>query len=67
MQKTVALSVINQLVGAIVKLSIIAEICKYIGLREGCHFILMAMEMHNAPRHDMDGFIKKCACHFHER
>jgi hypothetical protein len=27
----------------------------------------MAMEVHNAPGHDMDHFIRECACLFHER
>jgi hypothetical protein len=31
------------------------------------HFILMAMEVHNAPKHDMDHFIKECARLFHDR
>ncbi len=31
------------------------------------HFILMAMEVHSAPGCDMDCFIKKCACLFHDR
>jgi len=56
------LNVINQLAGAVVKLNDIAKICKYIGLRDGHHFILMTMEVHNAPRRDMDRFIKECAC-----
>jgi hypothetical protein len=55
-----ALNVINQLAGAVVKLNDIAKICKYIGLHEGHHFIPMAMEVHNAPGHDMDRFIKEC-------
>jgi hypothetical protein len=28
---------------------------------------LMAMEVHGAPRHDMDHFIKECTCLFHDR
>ncbi len=31
------------------------------------HFILMAMEVHNAPERDMDCFIKKCVCLFHDK
>jgi hypothetical protein len=27
----------------------------------------MAMEVHNTPEHDMDHFIRECACLFHER
>jgi hypothetical protein len=32
-------------------------------LHEGHHFILMAMEVHNAPR----CFIRECVCLFHNR
>jgi hypothetical protein len=67
MQKTVVLSVINQLACAIAKLSDIAKIYKYIGLCEGHHFISMAMEVHNSLGHDMDRFIKECVCLFHDR
>jgi hypothetical protein len=41
-----------------VEFNTIANIHKYKGFREGCHFILMAMEVHSAPRRDMDRFIK---------
>jgi hypothetical protein len=27
----------------------------------------MAMEVHNAPLHDMDRFISRCVCFFHDR
>jgi len=65
--KTIVLSVITQLVGAIVKLSVIVKIHKYKGLYEGHHFIPMAMEVHDTPRCDIDRFIKECACLFHDR
>jgi hypothetical protein len=60
-------SVINQLACVAMKLSTIAKICEYKGLREGHHFISMAMEVHDTPRHDMDRLIKECACLFHDR
>jgi hypothetical protein len=34
---------------------------------EGHHFIPMAMEVHGAPRCDMDRFIKECVHLFHNR
>ncbi len=66
-QETVASSVINQPIGAIVELSAIDKIRKYRGFHEGHHFILMAMEVHNAPKCDMDRFIKEYAYLFHDR
>ncbi len=65
--ETVALSVISQPAGVIVELSTIIKIRKYRGLHEGHHFIPMAMEVHNAPGHDMDCFIRACICLFHDR
>jgi len=69
--ETMASNVISQLANAIVKLSMIAKICKYKGLYEGHHFILMVMEVHSAFRRafgrDMDCFIKECAHLFHNR
>jgi hypothetical protein len=62
-----ASSVIIQLVGVITELNAIANICKHRGLHEEHHFILMAMEVHSAPRHDMDHFIGECARLFHDR
>jgi len=38
-----------------------------LGLQEGHHFIPMAMEVHGIPEHDMDCFIRECACLFHDR
>jgi hypothetical protein len=67
MWETMFSSVISQLGGAIVKLNTIAKIHKYIRFHEGHHFILMTMEVHGAPGHDMDHFIKECACLFHDR
>jgi hypothetical protein len=66
-QETVALSVISRLVGVIAKLSAIIKIRKYKGFQEGHHFILMAVEVHNALGRGMDCFIKKCAHLFHNR
>jgi hypothetical protein len=65
--ETVASNVISRPIGVVRKLSTIAKICKYKGLHEGHHFIMMAMEVHGAFRHDMDCFIKECAHLFHER
>jgi hypothetical protein len=65
--ETVASNVISQLVGVAAKLNVIAKICKYRGLHEGLHFIMMAMEVHVAFGRDMDRFIKKCYCLFHDR
>jgi hypothetical protein len=44
--ETMATSVINQPIGAIVELSAIAKIHKYKGLHDKHHFIPMAMEVH---------------------
>jgi hypothetical protein len=49
------------------KFHAIVKIHKYIRFHEGHHFILMAMEVHNAPRHDMDCFIRECAHLFHDK
>jgi hypothetical protein len=65
--ETMALNVISQLEGAMVKLNAIAKIRKYRGLHEGHYFILMAMEVHGAPGCDMDHFIRECDCLFHNR
>jgi len=67
MREMVASNVINQPTGVVTKFSAIAKIHKYKGLHEGHHFILMAMEVHGALRHDMDCFIKKCAYLFHHK
>jgi hypothetical protein len=66
-QKTMALNVINQPTNVVAKLRTIAKICKYKGLHEGHHFISMVMEVHDAPRCDMDCLIKKCVRLFHGR
>jgi hypothetical protein len=63
----VASSVISGLVGADIEFSAIAKIYKYKGFHEGHHFILMAMEVHNALGCDMDRFIRECAHLFHNR
>ncbi len=67
MWEMMASNVISQLAGAIAKINVIAKICKYIRLHEGQHFIPMAMEVHDPPKHDMDHFIKECAHFFHDR
>ncbi len=62
-----ASSVINQPTSVVAKFNAIIKIDKYRGFHEGQHFILMTMEMHGAPRHDMDCFIRECACLFQDR
>jgi len=49
------------------KFNTIVNICKYRRLHERHHFIPMAMEVHDTLGHDMDRFIKECACLFHDR
>ncbi len=65
--ETVALNVINRPIGVVAKLNAIAKMHKYTRLHEGHHFILMAMEVHDAPKCDMDCVIKECAHLFHDR
>jgi hypothetical protein len=60
-------SVINWLAGVVVELNVITKIHKYRRLHEGHHIIMMTMEVHGAPRRDMDRFIRECAHHFHDR
>jgi hypothetical protein len=62
-----AMNVISQPACAMWNFSAIAKIHKYKGLHERRHFIPMAMEVHNALRHDMDRFIRECALIFHNR
>jgi len=64
---TMTMNVISQPIGAVMEFSTKAKIRKYWRLHEGHHFILMAMEMHGAPRLDMDCFIKECVHLFHDR
>jgi hypothetical protein len=66
MRETMASSVISWSTCAVVKLNAIIKIHKYRGLQEGHHFILMAMEVHGAPNHDLDCFIKERARFFHD-
>jgi hypothetical protein len=66
-RETMAMNVINRPTSAIAKFNAIAKIRKYKGLHERHHFILMAMEVHNAPGRDMDYFIKECVRLFHNR
>jgi hypothetical protein len=63
MWEMVSTSVISWQASVVVKLNAIVKIHKYRGLHEGCHFIPMAMEVHNTPKCDMDCFIKECVCH----
>ncbi len=64
--ETMASNVISQPKVQLAELNVIIKIHKYRGLYEGHHFILMAMEVHGTLGHDMDGFIKECACLFHD-
>jgi hypothetical protein len=66
-QQMMATSVISQPTSAVMELNTIAKIRKYRGFHEGHHFIPMAMDVHDAPKHDMDHFIKECALLFHNR
>jgi hypothetical protein len=50
-------NVINQPIGVVAKFNAIAKIRKYGRLHEGHHFIPMTMEVHDAPRPDMDHFV----------
>jgi hypothetical protein len=67
MWEMMASSVINQPTGAVVELSAIVKIHKYRWFHEGHHFIPMVMEVHGTFGHDMDHFIRECACLFHDR
>ncbi len=67
MWEMVFLNVINWPPSVAMKFIVIAKICKYEGLREGHHFLPMTMEVHDALKHDMDHFIRECACLFHNR
>jgi hypothetical protein len=66
-QKTMAMTVINQPGSVIAKFNTIAKIHKYKRIHERHHFISMAMEVHGALWHDINPFIKECACLFHNR
>ncbi len=61
----VVTNVINQPLGAVVKISAIVKIRKYRRVHERQHLISLAMEVHNTFGCDMDRFIKECACLFH--
>jgi hypothetical protein len=63
----VVLNVISRPTCVVVELNAIAKIHKYRGLHEGHHFILIALELHDAPKHDIYRFIMECACFFHDR
>jgi hypothetical protein len=66
-REMVVMSVISRPTVTIAKLNIILKIHKYRRLHEGHHFILMAMEVHGTPGHDMDRFIRECVHFFHNR
>ncbi len=59
-------SIITRLVGTIAKLNSNSKIHKYRKFHEKHHFILVAMEVYGTFGHDMDHFIKKCVCLFHD-
>jgi hypothetical protein len=61
----VVTNVINQPTDVVVELNTIVKIHKYKKFHEGHHFI--PMEVHGTLGHDMDHFIKECACLFHDR
>jgi len=63
--ETMVMNVIIQPVGA--KLSAIIKIRKYKRFHEGHQFILMAMEVDDIPRHDMNHLIRECVLIFHDR
>jgi len=63
----VALSVFNRPTCVVMKVNTIVKIHKYRGFHEGHHFIILAMEVHNALRYDMDYFIKECVRLFHDK
>jgi hypothetical protein len=67
MRETVASNVISRPWGATMELSPIAKICKCKGLHEGHHFILMALEVHNTCKRDVNHFVKECGHLFHDR
>jgi hypothetical protein len=60
-------SVINQTVGAAVKLNVITKIRKYRRIHEKHHFIPMAMEVHGTHGHDINCLIKECVRLLHNR
>ncbi len=49
------------------ELNAIVKIHKYKGFHEGHHFILMAMEVHDALGRHMNRFNKECVRLFHDR
>jgi hypothetical protein len=64
--ETVASNVISQPTSAIAGLKAITKIHKCRRLHEGQDFIPMTVEVHGAPRRDMDCFIRECAHLFHD-
>jgi hypothetical protein len=67
MRGTIASNLISWPLDTVVELNIIIKIRKYKWLHEGHHFILTAMEVHDAPMCDMDHFIKECVRFFHDQ
>jgi hypothetical protein len=66
-QEMVASSVISWPKSVVADRNPIVKIHKYKGFHEGHHFISITMEVHGAPRCDMDCFIKECAYLFHDK
>ncbi len=66
-QEMVILNVISRPTCVVVKIGAIAKIYKYKRFHEGHHFISMAMEVQDAPGHNMDLVIKEWACLFHDK
>jgi len=61
------MNVISRPISVVVKFNTIVKIHKNKRFHEGHHFISMPMEVHNAPKHDMDCFIRECVHFFHDR
>jgi len=67
MWETMVLNVINRPSNVARKFNVITKIRKYKRFHEKHHFIMMAMEVHDTHRCDMDHFIRECAYLFHNR
>jgi hypothetical protein len=66
-REMLASNVISQPTSVDAELNAIVKIRKYRRFHEWCHFILMAMEVHNAPEQDMNRLTSECARLFHNR
>jgi hypothetical protein len=58
------MNVISRPIGATMEFS--TKVRMYKKLHEGHDFISIVMEVHNIVGCDMNHFIKKCACLFHD-